>query len=36
MRTKKRWEKSEIVALFHALIPGFDHKETGKYLDAKM
>ena len=36
MRTEKRWEKSEIVALFHELIPGFDHKETGKYLDAKM
>lgn len=36
MRSAKRWEKSEIVALFHALIPGFDHKETGKYLDAKM
>lgn len=36
MRITKRWEKSEILALFHALIPGFDHKETGKYLDAKM
>ena len=36
IRIAKRWDKSEIVDLFHQLIPGFDHKETGKYLDAKM
>lgn len=30
------WSKEEIVALFHKMIPGFGHKETGKYLDGKM
>lgn len=32
----KAWTKEEIVALFHKMIPDFDHKETGKYLDGKM
>lgn len=36
MRSKGIWEKSEIVDLFSEMIPNFDHKETGKYLDAKM
>lgn len=36
MRDNGSWEKSEIVDLFNAMIPNFDHKETGKYLDAKM
>lgn len=36
MREAQIWEKAAIVDLFHDLIPGFDHKETGKYLDAKM
>ena len=36
MRTSSKWDKTEIVDLFHQLIEGFDHKETGKYLDAKM
>jgi FlaA1/EpsC-like NDP-sugar epimerase len=30
------WEKEKIVNLFHTMIPGFGHKEAGKYLDAKM
>jgi len=30
------WEKEGIVKLFKEIIPNFDHKETGKYLDAKM
>ena len=30
------WSKQEIVALFHGLLPHFDHLETGKYLDARM
>ena len=30
------WTKEEIVNLFHDMIPDFGHKETGKYLDAKM
>ena len=30
------WDKPEIVALFHEMIPDFAHKETGKYLDSRM
>ncbi|MXV38994.1 UDP-N-acetylglucosamine 4,6-dehydratase [Flavobacteriaceae bacterium Ap0902] len=30
------WEKEEIVTLFNEMIPNFNHKETGKYLDSKM
>ncbi len=36
MRDKGSWTKQEIVNLFYYMIPGFGHKETGKYLDAKM
>lgn len=36
IKSGKKWIKEEIVTLFHEMIPGFDHKETGKYLDAKM
>ena len=35
-RNSKSWSKEEIVSLFHKMIPDFGHKETGKYLDAKM
>jgi FlaA1/EpsC-like NDP-sugar epimerase len=30
------WTKDDIVDLFLEVIPGFGHKETGKYLDSKM
>ncbi len=30
------WSKDIIIELFYKMIPGFDHKETGKYLDSKM
>jgi len=36
MRDDLSWTKSDLVKLFHELLPGFDHKETGKYLDSKM
>ena len=36
IREQRIWEKSEILALFHDLIPSFAHKETGKYLDERM
>lgn len=36
MKIAKKWYKEEIVDLFHMMIPDFGHKETGKYLDAKM
>lgn len=32
----KEWDKKQLVSLFHQMIPDFGHKETGKYLDAKM
>ena len=36
LRSRGNWEKAEIVALFKQLLPYFDHKETGKYLDERM
>lgn len=36
IREKAAWGKQEIVDVFHQTIPGFIHKETGKYLDGKM
>lgn len=36
MRKDMKWEKSAIVNLFNEMIPNFNHKETGKYLDSKM
>ncbi len=35
-KEKGMWTKNDIVKLFNKLIPNFDHKEIGKYLDAKM
>jgi len=36
MRSRGRWTRAELIALFNATIPEFAHKETGKFLDAKM
>ena len=36
IRAGVTWDKSEIVDLFNAMIPDFDHKETGRYLDNRM
>jgi len=36
IKAKPIWEKAEIVDLFNYMIPDFAHKETGKYLDARM
>lgn len=36
LKENRAWSKDEIVDLFHKMIPSFGHKETGKYLDAKM
>ena len=36
IRGRGIWGKSEIVDLFNWMIPEFQHKETGKYLDARM
>ena len=36
IKAKPSWEKRDIVDLFNHMIPDFGHKETGKYLDARM
>ncbi len=36
MKINLSWNKQQIVDLFMKIIPGFGHKETGKYLDGKM
>ena len=36
LKDNLKWNKEEIVDLFHYLIPDFGHKEIGKYLDSKM
>lgn len=36
MKMKLFWTKNELVNLFNLVLPHFNHKETGKYLDAKM
>jgi len=36
LKSRKAWSKQDIVELFFKMIPDFGHKETGKYLDAKM
>ena len=36
LRAQTVWEKTPIVDLFNEVIPDFDHKETGKYLDGRM
>ena len=36
MLERGSWTKEELVALFHELIPGFEHEEKHKYLDQRM
>ena len=36
MRNSSKWSKAPIVDLFNLMIPDFQHKETGKYLDGRM
>lgn len=36
IRESQTWEKKPIVDLFNAMIPNFDHMETGRYLDGRM
>jgi len=36
LRNQQVWGKAPIVDLFNQMIPDFDHKETGKYLDGRM
>ncbi len=36
LRQRPTWEKQPIVDLFNQMIPDFNHRETGKYLDSRM
>ena len=36
MRSKGTWNRGELIDLFNWMIPNFDHKETGKFLDGRM
>ena len=36
LRAQPTWDKPELVDLFNHMIPEFQHKETGKYLDGRM
>ena len=36
IRSGDLWGKAPLVDLFNRMIPDFDHKETGKYLDGRM
>lgn len=36
IRSGATWDKPEIVDLFNYMIPDFNHKEMGKYLDGRM
>jgi len=36
LRGKGTWARSELIELFNFMIPEFNHKETGKFLDGRM
>ena len=36
IKNKIHWKKKELVDLFNLILPEFNHKETGKYLDFKI
>ena len=36
LRARGSWSKDEIIQLYNELLPEFEHKETGKYLDQRM
>jgi FlaA1/EpsC-like NDP-sugar epimerase len=36
LKDKLVWNKQDLLNEFVNILPGFDHKETGKYLDSKM
>ncbi|GHU59737.1 UDP-N-acetylglucosamine 4,6-dehydratase [Spirochaetia bacterium] len=36
LRTRGRWSRAELIELFNRMIPEFNHKETGKFLDGRM
>ena len=36
IRAAGQWERSDIIKLFNEILPEFNHKETGKFLDGRM
>ena len=36
MRSRGSWDRAELIDLFNEMIPNFNHKETGKFLDGRM
>jgi FlaA1/EpsC-like NDP-sugar epimerase len=36
LRGAGKWTRTELIDLFNEMIPEFNHKETGKFLDSKM
>ena len=36
LRSEATWTKNDIIKLYYGLLPEFEHKETGKYLDQRM
>ncbi|WP_296014138.1 hypothetical protein [uncultured Treponema sp.] len=36
MKNKEEWTRIELIELFNEMIPNFNHKETGKFLDSRM
>ena len=36
LKTEAKWTRSELIDLFNWMIPNFNHKETGKFLDGRM
>ena len=36
LKRQGRWNRAELIDLFNWMIPNFNHKETGKFLDGRM
>jgi FlaA1/EpsC-like NDP-sugar epimerase len=36
LQRQGRWTRKELILLFNEILPEFDHRETGKFLDGKM
>ena len=36
IKARGHWERRELIDLFNEMIPEFNHKETGKFLDGRM
>ena len=36
MKRRGSWNRAELIDLFNEMIPNFNHKETGKFLDGRM